>query len=267
MKTNSIGIFDSGLGGLTAMRHIRTVLPHENILYFGDTARLPYGNKSPDTIIGYCMENVAFLLEQQIKVLVVACHTACTAALDILREQFDIPIIGIMEQGIDEVILTTQTQKIAIAGTRTTIDSGVYQKRIRQRLPSVDIHAIACPLFVPLVEEGYSDHPIASLIINEYLRSLKDSSIDTLLLGCTHYPLLLPLIGKELGSSIALIDPACRCAQTVFQLLTTLDLLNPQSNDGHCAFFVSDDPTKFQHLGKTFLNYPIVDISCVQTKV
>lgn len=264
MKRSRIGIFDSGFGGLTAMRRIRELLPHENIIYFGDTARLPYGNKSPDTIAAYCIENVSFLLEQEIKILVVACHTACTAALDLLRKTFPLPIIGIMEQGIEEAILKTQTQKIAILGTRTTIASGAYQQRIRERLPLAEIHAIACPLFVPLVEEGYIDHPMTSLIIKEYLTPLKDKQIDTVLLGCTHYPLLQPLLQKELGQSVTFIDPAFRCASQTRQLLSSMDLLHSQTNAPHYAFFVSDDPEKFRLLGKAFLNCPIEDISCVR---
>jgi glutamate racemase len=225
---------------------------------------LPYGNKSPDTIAAYCIENISFLIDQQIKILVVACHTACTAALDRLRETFDLPIIGIMEQGIEETVLSTHTQKIAILGTRTTIASGVYQHRIQEHCPSAKIYAIACPLFVPLIEEGYIDHPIATLVVKEYLHPLKDKEIDTLLLGCTHYPLLQHLLQQELGSSVAVIDPALRCARQLRRFLEDRDLLNCQTTLPQYTFYVSDDPEKFRSLGKSFLLCPIKDISCIR---
>jgi glutamate racemase len=265
MKENSIGIFDSGFGGLTAMRHIRSLLPAENIIYFGDTARLPYGNKSPDTILRYSEENISFLIEKKIKILVIACHTACTAALDHLRKQFNIPIIGIMEQGIEEAVLSTRSQKIGVLGTRTTIASNVYQHRLKLHLPKAAVYGIACPLFVPLVEEGFNDHHIASLIVKEYLEPLKDKGIDTLLLGCTHYPLLLPLLQKGIGESVCLIDPAAPCAKETKRLLASLDLLNPQTEGPRYEFYVSDDPEKFRSFGKIFLQHPIDHISCVHS--
>lgn len=263
-RMRPIGIFDSGFGGLTAMRQIIELLPQENVIYFGDTARLPYGNKSPTAISTYCLENASFLDRMQIKVLVVACHTACTAALEQLRLALSIPVIGIMEQGIEEAVACTRTQKIAIAGTRATIASHAYQEGIQQRLPSAEIHAIACPLLVPLVEEGYIDHVIASLAIQEYFGPLKGTEIDTLLLGCTHYPLLKAVMQQELSDAVILIDPAKRCAETIASLLTDLDLLNQQITPGFHTFYVTDDPEKFQHLGQIFLNAPIHDISCVK---
>jgi glutamate racemase len=263
LKSYSIAIFDSGFGGLTVMRHIRTLLPKENIHYFGDTARLPYGNKSPETIFNYCVENVSFLIQQKIKILVIACHTACTTALQRLKQHYPIPIIGVMEQGIEEVVRATRSQKIGIAGTRTTIASRVYQKHIQDLLPTAEIHAVACPLFVPIVEEGLSDHAIASLMIHDYFSPLRTAGIDTLLLGCTHYPLLHTLMRKELGDEVILIDPAIGCAEKTRQLLTEADLLNEGKEPPQEIFYVSDDPEKFRLLGKTFLNNPIDTISCV----
>lgn len=266
MKKNSIGIFDSGFGGLTAMKQIRALLPNENILYFGDTARLPYGNKSAETIRGYCQENITFLLSQKIKVLVIACHTACTTALEHLKEICSIPMIGITENGIREVAKVTKTKQIAVVGTHRTITSGVYQQRIQETLPSAKVYGIACPLFVPLVEEGYIDHPITSLIIKEYLSVLKNNPIDTVLLGCTHYPLLEPLLQKELGPSITLIDPALSCAEQTRTFLNEMDWLNPQIDPPLYTFFVSDDPEKFQRLGQAFLNYPIEKVQPIIVK-
>jgi glutamate racemase len=210
------------------------------------------------------MENAAFLNHMHIKVLVIACHTACTAALEQLKQAFSFPVIGIMEQGIEEAIQRTRTQKIAIAGTRATIASHVYQQRIQERLPGAEIHAIACPLLVPLVEEGYIEHPIASLALREYFGPLQGKDIDTLLLGCTHYPLLKDLMRQELSDAIVLIDPAKRCAETIASLLAALDLLNPQTTVGSHTFYVTDDSEKFRHLGQTFLNAPICNISCVK---
>lgn len=253
----SIGIFDSGFGGLTVMRAIQHLLPYENILYFGDTARLPYGNKRADTIIRYSLEAASFLASQGIKALVIACHTACSAALDELRAHFPLPIIGIIEQGVEEILRLSTSGQIAILGTRATISSGVYQTQISTRLPSAELSPIACPLFVPLVEEGYVAHPLAELVAKEYLTPLKERPIDTVLLGCTHYPLLQKIISQELGPNVTLIDPAHSCAEKTRQLLTLEGLLSSQKEKPHYQFYVSDDPEKFRTLGKMFLDYPI----------
>jgi glutamate racemase len=259
-KTDCIGIFDSGLGGLTVMNAIRQVLPHENILYFGDTARIPYGTKSGETILRYSIENASFLISQGIKVLVVACHTACSVALEELQKMFSIPILGVIQPSIEKVVQTSPQGKIGILGTRATVSSGTYQQQLQTLMPSAEITAIACPLFVPLVEEGYADHSLTELAIQEHLRPLKAKQIDTLLLGCTHYPLLASYIRKELGPSVNLIDPGLNCAEALKELLAKQDLLNPSLSLPHYQFFVSDDPEKFRLLGKTFLNYPIEDI-------
>ncbi|HEY2810198.1 MAG TPA: glutamate racemase [Rhabdochlamydiaceae bacterium] len=257
MNLDNIAILDSGFGGLTAMRHIRALMPNENIIYFGDTAHLPYGNKSPQTIVNYCLENIPFLLDKGIKILVIACHTACTAALPIVRKHFNILIVGIIEQGIEQAVQATQNQRIGVLGTRTTIASGVYQRQIQLLSPQAEIHALACPLFVPFVEEGYTDHPITSLMIADTLRPIKNKNIDTLLLGCTHYPLLEPLIQREFKNSVNIIDPAKGCALKTRQLLAENQLLNPQQTSPNYTFYVTDDPDKFRQLGKTFINYPI----------
>lgn len=239
------------------MRALSELLPHENMIYFGDTAHLPYGDKDAQSIIGFCTKNISFLLEKHIKILVIACHTACAAALEALRKQFPIPIVAILEQGIEETISSTRTQKIAVVGTRVTIASGAYQSRIRQHLPHAEIHAIACPLFVPIVEEGFSEHPFAALIVSEYLSALKGTEIDALLLGCTHYPFLKALIRNELGDSVQLIDPALRCAEQTRTLLKEYALLNPETGVPRYTFYVSGDPEKFRSLGDTFFKCPI----------
>jgi glutamate racemase len=256
-RSASIGIFDSGFGGLSVMRAIRAVLPYENIIYFGDTARLPYGGKSAETIVRYSVENASFLISQGIKILVNACHTSCSVAFEELQKSFSIPIIGVVQPAVEEVVKETKEGLIGILGTRATIASGVYQNLLQIRLPNAQLTAISCPLFVPLVEEGYIEHPLAEMVIQEYLRPLKRKEIDTLLLGCTHYPLLQSLIQKELGPNLKLVDPAIRCAETIEHLLEELQLKNLQRDLPHYQFFVSDDTEKFRLLGKTFLNYPI----------
>jgi glutamate racemase len=257
LRFGSIGIFDSGFGGLTVMRAIRELMPFENIIYFGDTARLPYGSKSSETILRYSLENASFLRTQGIKVLVIACNTSCSAALEQIRNSSDIPVIGITEQGVEEVTRLFSHGKVAILGTRATITSGVYQHHILSRCSNLELYSISCPLFVPLVEEGYVEHPMSALIVQEYLRPLKNRGINGVLLGCTHYPLLQSTIQHELGVEVHLIDPAIACAEKSRMVLAEKNLLNPSTCLPHYQFFVSDDPEKFRLLGKTFLNYPI----------
>jgi glutamate racemase len=256
-RFGSIGIFDSGFGGLTVMRAIRELMPFENMVYFGDTARLPYGSKSAETILRYSLENASFLRTQGIKVLVIACNTSCSAALDQIRNLSDIPVIGITEQGVEEVSRLFSTGKVAILGTRATITSGVYQQQILSRCNTLELYPISCPLFVPLVEEGYVEHPMSALVVQEYLRPLKNRGIHGVLLGCTHYPLLQSTIQHELGPDVHLIDPSTACAEKTRTVLAEKNLLNPSTYLPHYQFFASDDPEKFRLLGKTFLNYPI----------
>ncbi len=262
-RNGYIGIFDSGFGGLTVMRAIRDLMPHENIIYFGDTARLPYGSKSSETILRYSLENAAFLNSQGIKALVIACNTSCSAALEQVRAASEIPVIGVTEQGIEEVLKFFPEGKVAILGTRATITSGVYQNGILSRRSSLELYSIPCPLFVPLAEEGFVEHPICALIVQEYLHPLKNCGINGILLGCTHYPLLQSIIQHELGPDVQLIDPSIACAEKTRSLLAEKNLLNPSTRAPHYQFFVSDDPEKFRLLGKTFLNYPIEHVSKV----
>jgi glutamate racemase len=262
-STAPIGIFDSGFGGLTVMRAIRNLLPHENILYFGDTAHLPYGNKSPETILRYSLENTSFLMNLGIKLLVIACHTACSAALNQIQHTLHIPVIGVVLPAVEQTIQKTKTQKIAVLGTRGTIASGIYQSELQKRLPHAEIAAIACPLFVPLVEEGFIQHPLTEMTVREYLHSLHDRQIDTLLLGCTHYPLLHTAIQNEMGACVFLVDPAMSCAETVRDLLIQQHLKNAEQKIPEYKFYASDGPEQFRTLGKAFLNYPIEHVSSV----
>ena len=254
-----IGMFDSGLGGLTVMNEIRKELPSENIVYFGDTARLPYGGKSRETIISYSIENAIFLIEKNIKVLVVACNTATSHALEKMNQIFKLPVIGVIDPGAEHAVEVSKNGIIAVLGTRGTIQSEAYQKAILKRSPKALVIPIECPLFVPFVEEGYIDHPATRMLVKEYLRPLKDQKVDTLLLGCTHYPLLKKIIQEEIGYHITIIDSATSCAKKVAELLH-VDKLKNNTDSPFYDYFVSDDPQKFQRLGSSFLGTLIKNV-------
>lgn len=260
MKKNemkSIGMFDSGVGGLSVMRQVTRALPNEHIVYFGDTARLPYGSKSREAIIRYSIENVVFLMEQEIKILIVACNTASAHALDKLQNIFNIPIIGVIEPGAERAAQMTRTGNIAVLGTKGTISSGAYQREIQKFLPKATITPIACPLFVHLVEEGFAAHEAARLVVREYLKPLHNSKIDTLILGSTHYPLLRSVIEEELDHRVTIVDPALTCAEKVTTILKERQLNSKKPQQGPHKYFVSDDPQKFRQLGQEFLGMPL----------
>lgn len=249
MKNKSIGIFDSGLGGLSVLRHITNILPFENIVYFGDTARMPYGTKSGQVIERYAIENAAFLMTKEIKALVVACNTASCFSLNSLQQAFSIPVIEMIHPTIEAIKKKSHMKKIAILGTQATIDSGVYQKF----LPLIEIIPIAAPLLVHLVEEEYLNHPFVSLMIQEYLRPLKTNPVEALVLACTHFPLLSEQIQKELFFQTQLIDPGLYCAYALKEVLTSHDLLHDSQNPPLYRFYVSDAADKFEQLSKKFL--------------
>lgn len=248
-----IGLFDSGFGGLTVMKEFIRLLPHEDLIYLGDTARLPYGNKSPQTVLQFALENASFLLEQKIKMLIIPCHTACSHGLEILQKTLPIPVLGMIQPGLE---LLPRGSNIAVLGTTSTIESGIYQTLIKEINPTAKIFAQACPLFVPLIEEGFYNHLSASLIAESYLRPLK-GKVDTVLLACTHYPLIKTTLQKILGPQVKLVEPAERCALQAYDILSKANLLNPQRKKPHYQFFVSDDPEKFRKLGQVFLGMPI----------
>lgn len=257
----SIGVFDSGFGGLTVMRQLMKTLPHEHFIYFGDTARLPYGEKSRETIIRYSIENAIFLMEQNIKMLVIACNTSAAYSLEKLQQIFNIPIIGVIEPGAETAAQVTQNQHIAVLGTRGTIKSGVFEREIKKRLPKATVVPIACPLFVPLVEEKMVHHPATRLLVKEYLEPLRHQKIDTALLGCTHYPLIKELIQEELGNKVSIVDSATTCADKVSAILAQTRLAKKRNNHKDHQYFVSDDPKKFQSIGQEFLGAPIPHVS------
>ena len=254
--SQAIGIFDSGVGGLTVMRQLMRLLPQEHLIYFGDTARLPYGNKGRDTIVRYSIENALYLMQKNINLLIVACNTASALALRELQERFTLPIIGMIEPGAEKAIKATRSQRIAILGTKGTIQSGAYQEAICKRAPQSWIVPVACPLFVSLVEEQWLHHPASRLIVQEYLQPLHGAQIDTVLLGCTHYPLLTPLIQEVVGDKVTLVDPALGCAERVSKLLDEQGLLSLTRDRDH-EYYASDDPEKFRVLAKSAFDHSI----------
>jgi glutamate racemase len=247
-----IGVFDSGVGGLTVVKQLLESYPHESIVYFGDTARIPYGDKSPETIIRYSIENAKLLLKKNIKMLVVACNTASAYALKPLKS-FDIPVVGVIEPGAKKAVEVTRNGRIAVLGTRGTIQSGEYQKTIHRLLPSVMIQAIACPLFVPLVEEHFFNHPATRLIVQEYLAPIKKEKVDTVLLGCTHYPFLRAILEEEMGPHVTIVDSASTCADEVGMILKQNQIEASKDCIGSHQYFVSDDPEKFKRLSLNLL--------------
>src|ERR1700674_4489029 len=219
-----VGVFDSGLGGLTVVRALMRRLPHESLLYFGDTARVPYGPKSPETIRRYSREITTYLRDEGVKAVVVACNTATAHALPMLRDELSIPVIGVVEPGARAAAAATRTRRVGVIGTAGTIGSGAYERAIHAERPDVHVVARACPLFVPLVEEGWLDTPATRLIAQEYLSPLARDGIDTLVLGCTHYPLLESVIGETMGPGVGLVDSADSAAAETAAVLCTAGL-------------------------------------------
>lgn len=253
MVESPIGIFDSGVGGLTVVSELFRILPQEDIIYFGDTAHLPYGSKSKEAVTRFSLDIVNFLKAQKVKIVIVACNTASSFALSRLREKIDLPVIGVIEPGAQAAIDTTRNFKIGIIGTEGTIKSRAFEEALKKINRDVKIFSQACPLFVPLVEEGWLDEPETSQIAEKYLSPLKDKGIDTLILGCTHYPLLKELLSRIMGQGVSLIDTAEATAKAVKKSLGEKNLLRKGNHKPVYKFFVSDDPEKFLQLGMRFL--------------
>ncbi len=260
MNRRPIGVFDSGIGGLTVVRELIHQLPHESLIYFGDTARVPYGNKSPETVRRFSREILDFLVSRDVKLVVVACNTASAHALPELQRVATVSVEGVIEPGARAGVAASRSGRIGVIGTAGTIASGAYEKAIRAASAKAEVTAHACPLFVPLVEEGWLDHPASRLVAQEYLAPLQEHRIDTLVLGCTHYPLLKPLIADVLGPSIALIDSAEQTAAAVARELEKSTLRAPATQAGHVHFVVSDAPQQFVKVGKRFLGETVRDV-------
>ena len=258
-KTSPIGVLDSGVGGLTVAREIMRNLPNEDIVYFGDTARVPYGSKSKDNIIRYSRQIIHFLQTKGVKAIVIACNTASALALETVKDEFDIPIIGVVEPGARAALAVTETKKIGVIGTEATVRSAMYEKIIQGTRPDVSVLAKACPLFVPLVEEGFKKHHVTDEIIDYYLASLKESDIDALILGCTHYPLLRSKIRDYVGEKITLVNPAYETAMDLKVILQENDMENPdvEGDHGSYSFYVSDAADKFKQFANSILPYDI----------
>ena len=260
MSWQAIGIFDSGVGGLTVLREIVRVLPQEDTVYFGDTARVPYGTKSPETVTRYAGEIASFLLKRDIKLLVVACNTASAVALPSLKRQLSIPVVGVIEPGARRATEVTRSGRIGVIGTAGTIRSSAYTRAIKRLMPEAEVLTRACPLFVPLAEEGWTDNQVARLTAQSYLQELKDAAVDTLVLGCTHYPLLKPLIAEIMGPQVSLVDSAAETARTVAAILADKKLLRPVAEKGNHHYYVSDIPAGFIRVGNRFLGGRLGDV-------
>jgi glutamate racemase len=257
LRNKGIGIFDSGVGGLTVLREIRKLLPHEDIFYLGDTARVPYGNRSKNTIIKYSVQNTHFLIEIGIKLLVVACNTSSSVAINALRHKFsELPIIGVIEPGSEQAGSVTKTGRVGVIGTRATIASGSYRSALHRFDHGIKVFQQACPLFVPVVEEGMQRTQFAHDIARHYLLNFKKHDIDTLILGCTHYPLLSPVIQRVVGSKIKLINSGQAVALKTREYLSKLDLLKTNGK-GNIHFFVTDTPVQFKKIGGLLLSHDI----------
>jgi glutamate racemase len=259
-----IGIFDSGIGGLTVARSLFEFLPNENMIYVGDTARLPYGTKSKETVISYSVEIARFLLAKNVKMIIVACNTASSVALHRLRQITKVPVIGVIKPGCKAAIASTDNFKIGVIGTLGTIQSYAYKTQIHKYDRNIDVHSKACSLFVQLAEDGWTDNKIAKLIAREYLTELKDSNIDTLILGCTHYPILSETISGVMGKKVTLIDSGKETAKEVKRILDRLNMLNPQRSPGKHKFFVTDFQKKFKEISERFLGQAIHDVKKIR---
>lgn len=256
MNTDSnspIGVFDSGVGGLTVAREILRNLPNENIVYFGDTARVPYGSKSKETVIRYSRQIIRFLKTQNVKAIVIACNTASALALDVLEDEIDLPILGVVRPGAEAAVKTTRNNRIGVIATESTIQSGLYPAFIKKLNPKIKVFGKACPLFVPLVEEGWLKDRITYDVAARYLAELQDKDIDTLILGCTHYPLLRSLIAEYLGDSITLVNPAYETAQSLKHMLSELKLENKSEQAGKHSFYASDSTDRFKKFADSIL--------------
>ena len=254
-----VGVFDSGVGGLTVAREIMRNLPSEKIVYFGDTARVPYGNKSKENIIRYSRQIIHFLMEQQVKAIVIACNTASAFALDAVRDEFDVPILGVIEPGARVAAAETRNKKVGVIGTVGTVSSGIHETYLKRFDPEIIVIGKACPLFVPLVEEGWLHDPVTMEVTARYLQEFKDIGADTLILGCTHYPLIRSTIREFMGEGVRLVNPAYETALELQRLLRDKDLESTgnEQEEFPYRFYVSDLAEKFKAFANSILPYDV----------
>jgi glutamate racemase len=262
MNQKSIGVFDSGIGGLTVYKALKEKMPHEKVIYLGDTARLPYGSKSSETIIKYSEKNALFLLEKQVKIIVIACNSSSSYAVPHLQKELDIPVIGVIQPGA-EVAVRDNPRIIGVIGTTATIYSRAYEKTINSLKSGLKIISRDCPLFVPLVEEGWLDHPVTRMVAQEYLLPLKAEGIEKLVLGCTHYPVLKDVIRNVMGVEIELIDSGETTAEKVFMILNRQGWFRESGNREQDEFYATDSPERFKKIGEIFLKRTLNKVSAV----
>lgn len=271
MKKNSlpVGVFDSGLGGLTAVREIKRILPEEHIIYFGDTGRLPYGTRSPEIIKKYACDDMNFLLTNSVKAVLVACGTVSSTALDLLKNTFSVPVIGVVEPAAKKACSLTKTGRIAILATPSTIRTGAFDKTIKELCPEFEVMGVGCPMFVPLVENGYidSDNPVALHIAKEYISKLIDFAPDVIILGCTHYPIIKETVKKcanELIGEVEIVDSGSCAAAALKEYLERTELANKSKENSHCGkteYYVSDCPHNFGEIASLFLGEKVDDVT------
>jgi glutamate racemase len=263
-RVHPIGVFDSGVGGLTVVRALMDRLPYENIIYFGDTARVPYGVKSVETITQYALQITEFLLRYKVKLLIIACNTIASVAYEPIQERSPVPVLDVIDAGALIAATETRSKEIGVIGTPTTINSNAYARAIHRYEPNARIYSQACPLFVPLVEEGWLDHPVTRLTAQEYLKPILAEHLDTLVLGCTHYPLLKPLLQDLVGPGIRLVDSAEAMAAITATLLTDKQIANPLRIPPEYRFCVTDVPYRFQTIGERFLGRTLAHVELVR---
>lgn len=259
MDERAIGVFDSGMGGLTTVRELERRLPHEDIIYFGDTGRVPYGGRSPETILRYARQDVAFLRTFDLKAIVIACGTVSSIALDELSKECPMPVIGVVEPAAKAAVTATKNGKVGLIGTKSTIASGSYERILQELRSGTEVTARACPLFVPLVESGRfrKGDPLVDLVVSEYLEPFQTAGVDTLVLGCTHYPLLADAIGGYLGPDVTLVSSGAACVETVARVLRDNGLESGHTGIGTRRYFASDSPESFEALASIFLGEDI----------
>jgi glutamate racemase len=264
MQKLAVGMFDSGVGGMTVLKEARELLPHEHIIYFGDTARVPYGNKSPRMVTKYALESALFLLTKGIKLLVIACNTSSAFALPILQRRMPVPVIGVISPGAREAVRNTKSKRVGVIGTRTTVRSMAYDRSIRKLDPGIEVFSRACPLFVPIVEEGLEHDEIAGLMARKYLGSLKRDRIDVLVMGCTHYPVLEDVIRTTMGRNVKIVHSGKETAKEARRILEEKDLFNRRGR-GRCEYFVTDAPESFQEIGGRILGESLTHVRSLKS--
>ncbi len=262
-----IGVFDSGVGGLTVAKEIMNQLPGERIIYFGDTARVPYGNKSKETVTTYSKQITQFLLSQKVKAIVVACNTASAFALETVQQEVSVPMVGVVKPGARTAAVTTRNGRIGVIGTEGTVNSGLYRLYLQKLQPNLQVFGKACPLFVPLVEEGWCDDEITKQVAERYLGELLEQQVDTIVLGCTHYPLLRGVIAETVGASVTLVNPAYETARELRNLLEKKDLLSTREQANDHRFYVSDGAEKFRQFANSILPCEMIETDSVGVKV